>query len=206
MNIINIEKKKGNYYKIYSNNDFIGVYHKNTLLDFKIEDGKSYEDSHIQQFKAQGTLKYAKDRALFFLSYRDYSAKELTSKLQKEFSLEIAKKTVENLKEFGIIDDLKFAKNLAHKLIENKGRGFRRVLHEMQLKGIDKNTAIEAIDSVDFDSVELILKVVYKKYMNKLDNFESERKVIAALLRQGHCYDDIKTALDVAKQKIDNNY
>ena len=206
MNIISIQRKKGNYYNIYCDDDFIGVFHKNTLLDFKIENQKSYETSHIQKFKLEGTLRYAKDRALLFLGYRDYSSKELTQKLQKEFSPEIAEKTVENLSKLGIIDDLKFAKNLAQRLIENKNRGFRRVLHELQLKGIDRETAIQTINSIDFDSVELILKVICKKYMNKLNNFESEQKVIAALLRQGHSYDDIKNAIYTLKQKSDNNF
>ena len=206
MNIISVQKKKGDYYNIYCDDDFIGVFHQNTLLEFKIENQKSYEPSHIQKFKLEGTLKYAKDRALFFLGYRDYSSKELTQKLQKEFSPEIAQKTVENLSQLGIVDDLKFAKNLARRLIENKNRGSRRVLHEIRLKGIDGETAAEAINSVEFDSVELILKVICKKYMNKLNNFESEKKVIAALLRQGHSYDDIKNAIYAAKQKSDNSY
>ena len=42
--------------------------------------------------------------------------------------------------------------------------------------------------------------------MNKLNNFESEQKVIAALLRQGHSYDDIKNAIYTLKQKNDNNF
>ena len=79
-------------------------------------------------------------------------------------------------------------------------------MRELQLKGIDKETATQAINSIDFDSVDLILKVICKKYINKLNNFESEQKVIAALLRQGHSYDDIKSAIYTLKQESDNNF
>lgn len=206
MNILNIGKKKGNYYSIYLNNDFIGFFHIETIKCFKIRNGESYDDSYIEKFKNEGQIRYAKDRALFLLSYRDYSEKELTQKLQKNVSAEIAELTAERMKELNLIDDRKFAKNLANKLILNKGRGIKRVLYEMELKGIKREDALEAIDSVQFNSIDQISETIRKKYTDKLNDFKSKNKVISAFLRKGHSYGDIKTAIDIVKQEIENKY
>ena len=204
MNIINIGKKKGNYYSIYLNNNFIGFFHIETIKYFKIKDGESYDDLHIESFRHEGEIKYAKDRALFLLSYRDYSTKELIQKLQKNVPLEIAELTAERMKELNLIDDKKFAKNLASKLILNKGRGLKRVLYEMQLKGIDREVALEAIGSIEFNSVDQISETIRKKYIDKLSDFKSKNKVIAVFLRKGHSYNDIKSAISIVEQEIEN--
>lgn len=206
MNIITIGKKKGNYYSIYLNDDFIGFFHIETIKCFKIINGKSYDDTYIKKFKHEGQIRYAKDRALFLLSYRDYSEKELTQKLQKNVSAEIATLTTERMKELNLIDDRKFAKNLANKLILNKGRGIKRVLYDMELKGIKREDALEAIDSVQFNSIDQISETIRKKYADKLNDFKSKNKVIAAFLRKGHSYSDIKSAIDIVKQEIENKY
>ena len=44
MNIINIGKKRGNYYSIYLNSNFMGLFHIETIKQFKIKDGESYDD------------------------------------------------------------------------------------------------------------------------------------------------------------------
>lgn len=206
MNIITIGKKKGNYYSIYLNDNFIGLFHIETIKYFKIKNGKSYEDSYIAKFRHEGQIKYAKNRALFLLSYRDYSEKELIKKLQKNVSVEIAKITAKRMKELNLINDKKLAKNLANKLILNKGKGIRRVLYEMELKGIDREDALEAIESITFNSVDQISETIRKKYTDKLGDFQSKNKVIAALLRKGHSYNDIKSAIDIVEQEIENQY
>ena len=61
MNIITIGKKKGNYYSIYLNDDFIGFFHIETIKYFKIKNGKSYDDSQFEKFKHEGQIRYAKD-------------------------------------------------------------------------------------------------------------------------------------------------
>ena len=206
MIIITIGKKKGNYYSIYLNDNFIGLFHIETIKYFKIKNGKSYEDSYIAKFRHEGQIKYAKDRALFLLSYRDYSEKELIKKLQKNVSAEIAKITAERMKELNLIDDKKLAKNLANKLILNKGRGIKRVLYEMELKGINREDALEAIETITFNSVDQISETIRKKYADKLSEFKSKNKVIAAFLRKGHSYNDIKSAIDIVEQEIENQY
>ncbi len=206
MSIITIGKKKGNYYSVYSNDDFIGFFHVETIKHFKIQSGKSYDDSYIAKFRHEGQIKYAKDRALFLLSYRDYSEKELIKKLQKNVSAEIAKITAERMKELNLIDDKKLAKNLANKLILNKGRGIKRVLYEMELKGINREDALEAIETITFNSVDQISETIRKKYADKLSDFKSKNKVIAAFLRKGHSYNDIKSAIEIVEQEIENQY
>lgn len=204
MAIINIGKKRGNYYSIYLNGNFMGLFHIETIKQFQIKDGESYDDLHIQNFKHEGQIKYAKDRALFLLGYRDYSTKELIQKLQKNVPIEIAKLTAERMKELNLIDDKRFAKNLANKLILNKGRGLKRVLYEMQLKGIEREVALEAINSIKFNSVDQISETIRKKYIDKLSDFKSKNKVIAVFLRKGHSYNDIKSAISIVEQEIES--
>ena len=108
------------------------------------------------------------------------------------------------MKELNLIDDKRFAKNLANKLILNKGRGLKRVLYEMQLKGIEREVALEAINSIKFNSVDQISETIRKKYIDKLSDFKSKNKVIAVFLRKGHSYNDIKSAISIVEQEIES--
>ena len=202
MTITCIKRKKGKYYSVFLDDDFLGLFHEDILATFKIKQGGSYSNEQIENLKSAGEIKFAKDRALFLLGYRDHSKKELIDKLCKNVSKEVANSTADKMEELGLIDDFKYAKNLAKKLILVKGRGKKRVLWEITTKGIDQKIALEAIDAIEVDTVDQIISIINKKYLNKICDINSRQKVFLSLARQGHSFDDINKAINILSKQL----
>ncbi|MCF0151556.1 MAG: regulatory protein RecX [Firmicutes bacterium] len=97
-------------------------------------------------------LKTAAETAAGLLDIRAYTEEELRQKLQqKGFCREEAGETVAQFRERGYVDDEAYAKSLAAHLA-GKGSGKRKLLQELQKRGIDRETAVQAAEEALQDS------------------------------------------------------
>ena len=71
----------------------------------------------------------------------------------------------------------------------------RRILQELRAKGIDRETAAEAVEAADIDDFQLALALIQKKYYNKLSDKASREKTAAALVRYGFGFDTVRRAM-----------
>ena len=97
--------------------------------------------------------------------------------------------------------DEKFAKALAKHLYEVKNYSDNHVRQELYKRGISREIVYDIIDNSEIDSIETIINLVIKKYYNKLNAENGKEKVVAALMRKGFSYGDIKTALHRIENK-----
>lgn len=89
---------------------------------------------------AKSPLEHAGDA----LSRRDHTAYELRRKLLRHgHGEQAAEEAIATLKDEGYISDAQFAERYARRAVE-RGRGQRRVVQELQAKGIDSDVAAEA--------------------------------------------------------------
>jgi len=49
---------------------------------------------------------------------------------------------------------------------------------------------------IEIDNVSAVVDLIFTKYRNKLDAQDGNKKVIAALMRKGFSYSDIREAFD----------
>ena len=122
-------------------------------------------------------------------------------KLSKNIDRDLAEELADKMEELGFLDDRKYAEKLARHLILVKKRGERRALQEMALKGIDRETAVEAISLVEPDE-NLLQQLIERKYLRYLGDEKGRNKVIAALMRLGHDYSDVIRAVDEAEASL----
>ncbi len=154
-------------------------------------------------------LETAKKRALYLLGGRDYSRKELFEKLLKNYSRETCETAVEQMAQYGYLDDRRYADKLAHKLVKVQKYGKKRAKMMMIQKGLGPQTADEALSRYSSDDmVEEITAVIEKKYMDKLsadgtEGMRETQKVMAALARRGYGYEDIKRAISLVKENAE---
>lgn len=150
----------------------------------------------------------AKRRALYILAQRDHSAKELYDKLIKNYPPELCALTVEAMRDFGYLDEEKYARKL-FKSYMNKGWGKSKIRFELKRKGLSEDLiALCEEEYDDEDYIEEIIELINKKYINKLDfsDYSSVQRVTAALARRGFSYDDIKTAMARVREEYDEEY
>lgn len=147
----------------------------------------------------------AKKRALYLLGGKDYSEKELMDKLLQNYPEEICREVVEAMREYGYINDERYTEKL-YEAYKRKGWGKPKIRFELKRRGISEHLILLKEQEYEHDDyIEDIIQFVNKKYKNKLDfeDYDSVRRVTAALVRRGFSYDDVKTALNAIKEDIE---
>ncbi len=114
----------------------------------------------------QAALKKARSRALRFLTYRARTVKELETYLQqKEFAAGIVTSVIAEMKDYGYLDDNKFARDFVN-YRKSRGYGKKKIQYELRLKGIARDCIEELIaDSFDREEELNIIRDMLSKRM-----------------------------------------
>ena len=193
--------KEGKFYKIYAQEKLIGIFLKQTVDLLKIDPKKNYSKEFIKKIENFYILIRAQKKAISLLKIKDYSEQNLFLKLKKNYPEKTAKMVCLKMKKLGFLNDLKYAKNLALNLILKKNKSKKLAILEITKKGIEKNLALKAVESVKINPIKTIENLIVKKHFNKLKDSNSKKKLIGSLLRLGHSYYDITAAIE----KINNS-
>lgn len=195
MTVTEIKKKRKGLSGLYIDYEFALDIDTETLLSHRIDVGTDIDDEKLRELIDHSNIKRAKDKAMWLISYRDYSKKEITEKVAKESSPDAAQKAVERLCELGLINDEKYAKRYAHDLIFIKRLSKSGAVRKLREKGIDKDLAEITVEEFDIDYCESIKAIVDKKYAKYLSDEKGKRRCVNGLLRLGYSYSDINSVL-----------
>ncbi len=144
---------------------------------------------------------------LRLLSYRDHSVKEMINKLvQKGHKHGYAVSATEKLKEYGYINDERFAQNYAESLLERKGMSVKGIKSELFRKGISREIADNVAEGLDNDPVLRIIDLLNTKFKRNLSDEKGVKKTIAALQRLGYRWSDINSALRQTEVETEDFY
>lgn len=157
--------------------------------------GGEITPQELEELLALSKRNRVRSRALYYLSDRDYAAKELETKLCRMTERETAHAVVERLAEVGLVNDTAYAGRQAQNLAQYRLYPKRRILQELRAKGIDRETAEEAVEAAEIDDFQLALALIQKKYYNKLSDKASREKTAAALVRYGFGFDTVRRAM-----------
>ena len=196
MLIKSIVKYKGSTYEV-SFLDYDGIYlNSETILQFGLTSNMDISLERLNQVVYADTLRKARERALYLLDYKDDSYIQLYEKLEVTYPQDICLDVLSKLVELGIINDNRYAKNLAERLILVKKYGSYRAIRELTLKGIDKDLAEEVVSYYDDTQLERLEDLINSKYSRYLVDDKGLNKVKNALVRLGYSYDLINQVLD----------
>jgi len=193
-----IYPRKGGLVSLWSDGEEIALLDKTIAEKNGVREGTTVEVRELMELSEQTADKKAYERGLWLLSQRDYSQKTLTEKIAEKWGKSSAQKAVKRIVEHGYLKDERFALNKAEFYLFERNYSVRKTIYELILKGIDRQTAEEAVDSLEPDETEIALAVIKKKYLNKISEYEDRRKTFAALARLGFNSSDIKCAIDTA--------
>jgi regulatory protein len=196
MKITNIEKSNATRYKIDVDHEYWCILDLEIIMLNHLKVGLEVDEDFLDDLKMQAERRKARERAYYLLGYRDHSKKELRDKLLDSARPEIVDEILTMIEEQGLINDEEYARKLARYYLQQKNWGAKRAIFEMQKKGINQELAKLAIEECDVDVIAQIHKIIEKKYYRYMDDFKGQQKVIAALMRLGYSYDDVKTAIN----------
>lgn len=195
MKITAIEKAKGERYTVFVDDEYWYILDMEIILGNHLKPGLEVDEDFLDNLMRQAERRRARERAYYLLGYRDHSKKELYDKLLKSARPEICLEIIELVESQGLLDDYDYANKLANYYLNSKKWGQKRTYMELLKKGVDKEIIAEAINYCEVDYVTHIKEIIERKYYDKLDDYKDRQKVIAALLRLGYKYDDIKIAI-----------
>ncbi|HCB95225.1 regulatory protein RecX [Ruminococcus sp. YE282] len=195
MLITAIEPRRKAMSALYLDGEYVMNLDTRTLIENRFDVGKDIDDEDLHEIIRLSNERRAKEKALWLISYRDHSKKELADKIKRTCDEKSADKAVERMEELGLVNDESYALHYAQKLIFTKHMSKNAVVYELARKGIDKELAAEILDEIEVDSSEQIRIIIDKKYKNISDE-KIRRRAVAALQRLGYRWDEIKGVIE----------
>ncbi len=193
---LSIKEGKANKIHIYVDEEYRATVDSDYWYSEKYRNYKEINDEELTELLDAVSFRRAYNKGLDLLSRRPHGTKELIKKLcEKGYEKESAEKACDRLLELGLLNDEEFARMLANELYERKGYGIKRIKQELIFRGLDREIAENAIESLDIDTQTRIILVIKKKYLNKIDDEKRRKRAIDGLMHLGYAYSDIKNAL-----------
>ncbi len=204
MRITKIESQKKNPTRknLYVDGEFVIGVSAETLLRFGIRTGDEIGDNKLKALQATEELQGAKTVALRFLSHRQRTEKEIRDKLrEKEFGDEEIRKTLEQLKDLGYVNDAAFACAYVRHHLAIRPKGKVVLKQNLLLLGVAKETIDAALEEVfsqtsqeeaAFDAAQKFIK---KSLKSQDDPRKAKQKLAAFLTRRGFTWDVVSPTL-----------
>lgn len=162
---------------------------------YGLKAGMTLSDAELIRLVRESHIKRAKSRAMWYLSRGDCSRKTMYGKLKRAFPDYACEAACDRLEELGLINDGEYAERRLQRIIETKKVSLRMAKQLLRQEGIDSDTVDRVAEETEVDPIKPIVELINKKYKSKLGDKEANAKVVAALMRKGHSYSDIKEAL-----------
>jgi regulatory protein len=126
--------------------------------------------------------------ALRCLDRKPYSAADLQQKLKANADTpETLAEVMSKLREYGLLNDRKFAESFATTQLEGRGHGASRVIRDLRTRRVGGKTAEEAVRQVygEVNEADLIRQYLNRKFRSKdLKQFLREDKNLASAYRR----------------------
>lgn len=202
--ITDITKTKKGLNVLFCHNGFLFSVDDLLLAQEKISIGSCYTQQELSLLYEKSSTGKAVQKAYSILSYRSHSKKELYDKLCKTFDDTCAQAACEKMENLGLIDDYEYCKAKTEYLILTKRCSLGETRCKLLTLGINKDIIESCIDLYDDEiQAENLRILIEKKYRSKL---AEPQKVIAALMRKGFSYYEIKTALNELHIETEDDY
>ncbi|MBQ6830042.1 MAG: regulatory protein RecX [Clostridia bacterium] len=177
------------------------VLDKRTFEESPYGVGSFLSCDELEELCALSRRNRAREKAVFLLSRRDYSRRELEQKLCREKgryhpeNQEAAAEAAAYMEQLGYVKDAQYAHRLACEYRDVRCYPRRRALEKLCEKGITREVAREVLDEMEWDDTQLALEFLIKKRYNIPRSREETEKQLAALARYGFAGEDIRRAM-----------
>ena len=174
------------------------VLDSDTAVLYRLKEDQAFEESAWEEICAESRLRLAKERAFNLLEYRARSQGELFSRLCEKTDAETASAVVEKMCELGLVDDRQLRRDKVENLLFTKKYGLKRVVYDLVPKGFDKDEILEVAEELSYDPFDVLCEWIPSHFPEVLSEETDEKefqRVIAALMRRGFSYEEIKRAL-----------
>ena len=187
-----------NRFHVYVDESYSGIFLDETLAFYKLKTDMEIDFDEFKAIKKENDVKVAFDMAVSYLEKYNVSQKGIKDYLKKKnFDEQTINNTVEKMKDYGFIDDEKFAKNYFESLKNSKGK--RAIANKLREKGISSEIIEEILQDVqEEDELEKAILLAEKFVKNRQKDTKCFQKCIAHLIYKGYDYNVAQRATTIA--------
>lgn len=197
MKITKIEKKKRLYLVELDETERLYVT-EDTIVRFMLSKDKTVTEEELEDIKTFAQFSYGKNLALYHISFKQRTVKEVRDYLTKhEIDESIIPKVIDNLKDDDWLDDERYARSFIESNLHSGDKGPYVLQQKLTLKGISKSLVIDVLDDYDFsDMAERVAAKLLRKYEGKLPYKALLSKLTQTLMTRGFDYSTANFAID----------
>jgi len=167
--------------------------------------GKQLTEEQIKEMESESEVILAKEIAYKFLSYKPRTQKEVTDRLRaKGFQSDLVSRVVEELKNYGFINDFEYARNFVLSKSRSKTLGALALKRELLSRGLSNEIIDEVLSEREnlIDEFEIALNLAQGKLKQikslkkrKKGRDEYKRRIYEFLLRRGFKFETINRVM-----------
>ncbi len=195
MQITAIEPRRKGLSALYIDGELAMKLDTEVLIAQRFDVGREITDEELRECLIASELKRCKDKAMWLISFRDHSRRELVDKLRRDYNEDCCEQTADRMVELGLIDDERFARRYSADLINLKHLSYRGVRQKLAEKGISRELIDEVTGELEIDEEQQIRTIIDKKYSRVMNDEKGRRRAYNALMRLGFSYQDIKSVM-----------
>ncbi len=147
----------------------------------------------------QLTEKELWNKAIQYLSRREYSRAELSTKLGRLSQGDI-EAVLDSLEKDGYLSDRRFTESFIRMRV-SQGHGLIRIRFDLQKKGVNAQLMSEVLEELDVDWYELASELYARKYSSLLEDsdYKERAKRMRFMSQRGYSMDEIQHAIEASQ-------
>ena len=178
---------------------------EDTIVRFMLSRDKVISKEELIEIQDFAQFSYGKNLALYHLSFKARTEKEVREYLKK-YDIEDtnASQVIANLKEDNWLNDRQYAYAIINANQLSGDKGPYVLTQKLAQKGVAKSTIEDVLKDFDFTEVaQRVAEKLLKKYTGKLPARALQDKIIQNLSNKGFSYADAKSAFDDLDSQVD---
>ena len=206
MKITKLEKKKKLYLMELDSQQKYYIT-EDTIVRFMLSRDKIITQQEFDKIQAFAQFSYGKNLALYHLSFKARTEKEVIEYLKKyDIDENIISQVIANLKEDKWINDSQYAYAIINANQLSGDKGPYVLTQKLAQKGISKSIIENILKEVNFSEVsQRVANKLLKKYEGKLPTRALQDKIMQNLTNKGFSYADAKWAFEQLDSQVDED-
>jgi regulatory protein len=167
------------------------------LAEAGLHEGDTLSPQQVDSLRQADVRHQAHEAALRLLAYRPRSEAEMRQRLtRRSLPPQVVQETIARLREQGLLSDTAFARFWVDVRDQSSPRGHRLLWQELSAKGIERETARQAIAAVAEEDAALRAAQKKARHLQGQDYPAFRRRLGDFLLRRGFPYSIVCTTVE----------
>ena len=195
MKITKIEKKKRLYLLELDGSEKLYIT-EDTIVRFMLSKGMEITEQELSEIQDYAQFSYGKNLALYHLSFKQRTAKEVKDYLtQHDIQPETISQVLDNLKKDNWINDKRYANSFIQSTFSPVTKALCSSNKKLSQKGISSTIIEDELSQFDFTELtDKVAEKLLKKHQGKLPSKALQDKILQSLINKGFSYSQAKNA------------